>query len=213
MTLHPEKTLHRLILGNQRYVDGLGVVRNDQITVEKRIKLAHQGQNPIATILTCSDSRLPVEMIFDADIGDLFVVRNAGNMVSHSVLASMELAVLNFGVNLCIVLGHTQCGAVETAINYHQSRVSPTEHIKKMISSLLPFIQQQDAVEKSPDQRLAKVIHHNILSSVEKLTDGSTLIRSLVKNKKLFIIGGLYNIKTGVVSFGGTTPDDWTPKK
>ncbi len=142
-------------------------------------------------------------MIFDADIGDLFVVRNAGNMVSNSVLASMELAFLNFGVDLCIVLGHTQCGAVETAIHYHKTQESPTKHIKQLIQSIMPHVDKTSPETKdlNSPQYVNTVIRRNIISSCDKIIDGSTLLRTHRDKGKLNIVGGIYNIRTGVVSF------------
>jgi carbonic anhydrase len=198
--IRPEKILHQLILGNQRFAEGQSK-RSSQVTRAKRLKLADVGQSPLATVLTCSDSRLPVEMVFDADIGDLFVVRNAGNIVSHSVLASMELAILNFGINLCLVLGHSQCGAVDTAIRFHRSQNAPTEHIRNMIAAILPLVQSQLTDKPTDFEKVDDIVRSNVEHSCSELVSGSPLLRDYVEKGKLHIVGAVYNIKSGLVSF------------
>ena len=196
----PDKILLQLIAGNQRFAKGISY-RDAQVTASKRLQLAQKGQNPVAAVLTCSDARVPVEMIFDADLGDLFVVRNAGNMVSHSVLASMELAVINFNINLCLVLGHTQCGAIETALGFFRSETAPSDHIRQMITALLPLVEPELHTPSSNLASVREVAARNVKAACRNLVLGSTLIHERVKSSDLSIVGALYDIRTGLVAF------------
>lgn len=118
-----ENALTQLIEGNKRFTSGLRSV-NSLATIERLPELAEKGQKPFAIILSCSDSRVPAEIVFDQGAGDLFMVRVAGNTVAPSLLASMEFAATNFGSPLIVVMGHTNCGAVNAAIKLMNDKVA-----------------------------------------------------------------------------------------
>src|SRR5690349_21481050 len=115
MAIPPQEALAKLIKGNERFVTGLRSVESLASHLRRR-ELAESGQEPWAIVLSCSDSRVPAELVFDCGLGELFVVRVAGNIVAPSLIASVEFAAQSFGTPLCVVMGHSQCGAVGAAV-------------------------------------------------------------------------------------------------
>ena len=200
--MNPEIALQKLIDGNQRYVsatdDGA-----EMVTKLKRAD-ASDGQNPFAIILGCSDSRVPAEIVFHRGLGDLFVIRVAGNVVAPSQIGSVEFACQQFGTQLVVVLGHTNCGAVSATVDAllgEPEEISP--HIASIVDrvtpAVLPVIAKQEFKDKN--DLLKKSMRANITQSVAGLQMRSRILRSLVKQNKLKIVGAEYSIETGKVKF------------
>ncbi len=163
-----------------------------------------KGQKPFAIILGCSDSRVPTEIIFDQGLGDLFVIRVAGNIVAPSQVDSVEFAATRFGARLIVVLGHSQCGAVQatleelrqpTASNSHNPR-SIVARIRPAIEALLETEPKHDS-----DALVTHAIRANVCASVNHLRHGSALVEQLIQNEGLLVVGAEYSVATGVVVF------------
>jgi carbonic anhydrase len=181
--------LQKLIDGNKRYVSGNAVHPNQ--TAERRAAVA-DAPNPFAVILSCADARVPPEIIFDCGIGDLFVVRNAGNLVNDEVLGSIEYAVKYFGTRLIIVMGHTKCGAVSSAV---QGGKFPG-HIPALVNAILPAVkiakgQSGDLVENS--------VIENVNLVVNKLKSSGPVLEQFIETGGLQIIGACYDMDSGDV--------------
>jgi carbonic anhydrase len=163
-------------------------------------ELASMGQKPFAIILTCSDSRSPVELIFDQGVGDLFVVRVAGNVVAPSLIASIEFAAANFGSPLLLVLGHTQCGAVTAAMEKADNPTLPlpSSHLEELIARIRPAI---EGVPAESENRLSQAIVANVKRSAGLLQEHSSILRNLISEKKISVFGGILDISTGAVKF------------
>jgi len=197
----PTQALERLIQGNLRFISGTRSVE-PMLSHLKMADLAAQGQRPFAVILTCSDSRSPVELIFDQGVGDLFVVRVAGNVVAPSLLASIEFAVANFGSPLILVLGHTLCGAVKATIQHahdpHQPL--PSSHLEELVGRIRPAV---ESVEGRPDpssaEFLKRATSQNIRRSMTLIQEQSKIVRDLIAQGKLSITGATLEIETGRV--------------
>jgi carbonic anhydrase len=193
--------------GNRRFVADL---RNPESLHARRIELA-AGQAPFAAILGCSDSRVPVEIVFDQGLGDLFVIRVAGNIVAPSQIGSIEFAAERFGTRLVVVLGHSNCGAIETTL---QQLTSPTENQSRNLRSIV------DLVRPSVESLLATELKHdlpaliregvraNIRASVRNLRHGSDIIEHLTRNDGLLVVGAEYSLDTGEVEFLDETEED-----
>jgi carbonic anhydrase len=186
-TITPEMGLAELVAGNKRFVSGkltsfqqnLAILRNH--TSEK--------QQPFAAVLACADSRVPVELIFDQTIGQLFVTRDAGNVTTAEIIASLEYGAAVLGVKVILVMGHGSCGAVEAAL--------AGKEVPGQISALFPHI--QPAIDLAgPDLETTTQANAKLQASL--LRQGSTAISALVKDSKLVVISAYYNIASGVVS-------------
>lgn len=196
------EALKKLADGNDRFVKG-------EIDAESLAQRAHHsdlsgGQSPFAIVLACSDSRVPVEMIFDQGFGDLFVVRVAGNIVAPSQIGSIEFAAAQFGCGLVIVLGHTQCGAVTATLDelaLKESHRSP--NLRAIVDRVRPAVEQVLKAHggNASEQALSESIRSNIRASVEQLTHGSLILEKLIEAGDLAIVGAEYSIETGEVEF------------
>ena len=197
-----DEALQRLKDGNRRFVteasnlDG-GAGRS------RRIELA-AGQEPFAIILGCSDSRVPAELVFDQGLGDLFVIRVAGNIVASSQVGSVEFAAARFGTRLVVVLGHSQCGAILATLEElqqdfeHQSRNlrAIVDRIRPSVATLLATDLRHDPVEL-----VRQAVRANIRASVNHLRHGSPILEQLVAETGLAVVGAEYSLETGVVEF------------
>lgn len=188
----PDAALRRLMEGNTRYVSGKSAGRNFGDT---RIALT-RGQNPYASILSCADSRVSPELCFDEGRGDLFVNRLAGNYVSPDILASIEYGAAVLNAPLIMVLGHTECGAIKASIKADKENVNFPGHIQTITTNLRSAVK---AGQKNGGDLLAATTLENIKINVAMLKDSSPLLRPLVENKKLIVVGGLYHLGTGNV--------------
>jgi carbonic anhydrase len=193
-----DEALARLLAGNKRFVQGkTQSPRRDSV---RRTEVA-QGQKPFAIILTCSDSRLAPEVVFDEGLGDLFVVRVAGNTAPDPILiGSLEYSALTFGSILLMVLGHDKCGAVEAAIDVVTKGFVPPGEIGAATAPIVPAVQAVQAVQgQSADQLLDAAIQENVKMTVQSLGQVPTLAE-LVQGGKLKIVGYEYRLHTGKVT-------------
>lgn len=196
------KIIQDLKNGNKRFLDGKSL-RSSHSSLKKLRDFAKSGQLPRAIVLCCSDSRAPVEMIFDQDIGDLFVIRVAGNIVAPSIVGSVEFAVSTFGTGLVLVMGHTQCGAVTATLKHiENSQALSSENIHDIISRIKPHVY---SVAQMPDitceEKLSRAVEANVLASVGQLSTSSRLIEALVHQQKLKILGAVLDLSTGHVDY------------
>ena len=190
--LSPEGALHELMDGNHRYVKGL--TRRHDFSSERAALAA--GQNPYAGLLSCADSRVSTEFAFDSYRGDLFVVRVAGNFVNDENLASFEYGVLVLGVPLLMVLGHASCGAVSSTIKSLDTNTTLPGHLPSLVSALTPAV---NAARSVSGDLLVNATKANVRLNVERLKNASPILSQAVADKKLMVVGGYYNLSTGVV--------------
>jgi carbonic anhydrase len=190
--LSPDASLDRLMAGNNRYVEG-NMRRHDFST--EREALAG-GQNPFAGILSCADSRIGPEYAFDTGRGDIFVCRVAGNFANADTIASFEYAVANLGTPLILVLGHQACGAVDATIKQIKNGTSFPGHIPSLTKALTPAVK---AVSKQPGNLLANAVKENVILTVQKLQTAGPILSEAVNQKKLRVVGGVYDLDTGKV--------------
>lgn len=185
-----DTALKKLEEGNKRYVEAKFTHPNQ--TKERREEVA-KGQHPFAVIVSCSDSRVPPEVIFDQGLGDLFVIRVAGNIVDDAVLGSIEYAIEHLGAKLVVVLGHERCGAVDATVKGGEA----PGHIKGLVEAIKP------AVEKSKDQagdKLDNAVKANVAIVVDKIKTSEPIIKEFVHEKHLKIVGARYDLDEGNVT-------------
>lgn len=204
------EALERLKQGNKRFAAGLRSVEA-MATEGRRVELARAGQKPFATILSCADSRVPAEMVFDCGLGDLFVVRVAGNIVAPSLIGSIEFASENFGTELCVVMGHSQCGAVSATVNAALSDSRPeSDNVQNIVLEIMPSVKQalcaHPAVAK--DLLIHAATELNVRHSVEALIRRSSVIGHLIDAGKLQVVGANYDLHSGLVTFLDDARDD-----
>jgi carbonic anhydrase len=200
IVLAPE-ALQRLKDGNARFVAN-DLEHDDIADAQKRSKLV-AGQYPFATILGCSDSRVPVELVFDQGLGDLFVVRVAGNVVAPSGIGSVEFASLQFGVQLVVVLGHSKCGAVMATVDALNDPDSEhSKNISAIVDRVKPAVEPvvQDGGQQG-DTLIKECVRANVRRSVEQLKESSSVLQKLMDDGKLTIVGAEYSLETGEVEF------------
>ena len=188
--------------GNHRFVSDIG--NREAITGRaRRLQLAAR-QEPFAAILGCSDSRVPVEIVFDQGLGDLFVIRVAGNIVAPSQIGSVEFAAEQFGTRLVVVLGHTQCGAIQTTLQQLQRPIeNQSRNLRSIVDLIRPSVEGLLATELRHDlHALARAaVRANIRASVQRLRHGSDIIEQLIHKAGLMVVGAEYSLQTGVVDF------------
>jgi len=187
-----DEALQRLLKGNQRYVAHKSTDVNE--SESRRVELA-QGQKPFATIFSCVDSRVPPELVFDRGLGDLFVIRTAGQVIDNAVLGSLEYGVAELHIPLLLVLGHEKCGAVKATIETLESHATAAAEINWLVEGIRP------AVEKVKDQGgdvLDNAVKANVELIVERLQAAPILSEAVAKGE-LKIVGGRYDLDTGVV--------------
>lgn len=189
----PSEALERLKQGNARYVADKRCERDCAAWRAERVG----SQYPIAAILSCSDSRVPLEIIFDQGPGDVFVVRDAGNVVSTYGLASMEYAIDLLGVPLIVVMGHTDCGAVAAALGASTSRKELPGHLPELVKAIEPAI--ITAHGKHPGDFLAASIEENVRLGMKRLKTQSEVLGAAVASGKLGMAGGVYDLASGKV--------------
>jgi carbonic anhydrase len=173
------------------------------------------GQNPFAVVLGCSDSRVPAELVFDQGLGDLFVIRVAGNIVAPSQIGSVEFAVERFGTSLVVVLGHTSCGAVDATLDALLNDATPASRnlgsIVDRIRPALGWVHNEPGMNR--EQLLREAVRANVRASAHQLQHGSELIERRVLGGELSIIGAEYDLKTGWVDFfSGASADAAAPE-
>jgi len=193
----PEAALRRLIDGNRRFREGKGV----HAVREWNAETAQVSQQPFAILLGCSDSRTPVEILFDQGFGDLFVVRIAGNIVAPSVVGSIEFAASQFGSRLVVVMGHTRCGAVTATVQaIATGNGSESKNIRAITDRISPHI--EDLVRAGePAKVVNAAVRANVRASVDHLRHGSRIIEELLLTGQLAVVGAEYELETGKVHF------------
>jgi carbonic anhydrase len=193
------EALERLQLGNQRFVSDF---RNHHRVAARRTELT-AGQEPFAIILGCSDSRVPAELVFDQGLGDLFVIRVAGNIVAPSLVGSVEFAAERFGTRLVVVLGHSRCGAILATLDELRR---PTEgrspNLRAIVDRIRPSIEGLLATARLDDEALVEhAVRANIRASADHLRHGSRILEQLIQTDGLLVVGAEYSLETGVVDF------------
>lgn len=180
--------------GNMRYVSGKAIHPNQ--TIERRKEVV-SGQHPFATVLTCADSRVPPELLFDQGIGDLFVVRTAGAIADQGpVLGSIEYAAEHLGVPLLVVLGHQSCGAVQATLQAASSGGTLPGHLGSISDTIMPAVQ---AAQGRPGDPLDNTVRANVLEQVKLLSTSEPVLAKLVASGKLLIVGAYYSFQSGSV--------------
>jgi carbonic anhydrase len=198
--------LERLREGNRRFVSD--VRRDGGLGQTRRAELA-AGQEPHAIVLGCSDSRVPAEIVFDQGLGDLFVIRVAGNIVAASQVGSVEFAAARFGTPLVVVLGHSQCGAIAVTLEELQQ---PTErqsrNLRSIVDRVRPSVETLLATELRHDREalVRQATRANIRASADHLRHGSEVLEELIQAHRLLVIGAEYSLDTGVVDFFDGVP-------
>jgi carbonic anhydrase len=188
------KDAHRILIeGNKRFVQNVKAQRN----LKEQVIETSEGQFPFAVILSCIDSRVPVELVFDQGIGDIFSVRVAGNIINEDVLGSIEYACKVAGSKIVVVLGHTKCGAVTAACkNVELGNITGLlQKIKPAVSVINPENREMD------DQAIEKVAIRNVQLSIERIRAESSILSNMERNSEIAIVGALYSVTTAEVEF------------
>ncbi|QIK38637.1 carbonic anhydrase [Caldichromatium japonicum] len=202
------EALERLREGNRRFTQNLTSL-DRLLTYQRRAELS-AGQRPFAVILGCSDSRAPAEILFDQGLGDLFVIRVAGNVVAPSQIGSVEFAVSRYGTRLVVVLGHIHCGAIDATLeSLVAGEDSDSRHIASIVErikpAVLPLVETELRHNRSALHRAA--VRANIRASANQLRHGSAIIERLIAEDGLIVIGAEYNLDSGLVDFFDGLPD------
>lgn len=192
--LSPDKALRRLTAGNARYA--ANTARNRDYSVGRAARAA--AQFPFASIVSCADSRVAPEILFDQGPGELFVVRVAGNFVNDDGLASLEYGAKALNIPLILVLGHTNCGAIGATIKAIQDGTQLPGHLPALVDALKPGVEA--AIARKPADLMAEATVENVRHNVRRLAGAEPLIAPLVADGRVKIVGGLYDIATGKVS-------------
>lgn len=193
--------------GNRRFVSE-APSRDGVESRARRLELA-AGQEPFAAILGCSDSRVPVEIVFDQGLGDLFVIRVAGNIVAPSLIGSVEFAAEQFHTRLVVVLGHTRCGAIETTLEQLRRPVgNQSRNLHSIVDFIRPAVQGLLSTNLRNDHNalVQAACRANIRASVNHLRHGSDIIEKLIQKDDLMVVGAEYSLETGVVDFFDSIP-------
>jgi carbonic anhydrase len=188
----PAEALAKLKEGNARYTSGN--LQHPGQTAERRTELA-RTQHPFAAILCCSDSRVPPEVVFDQGIGDLFIVRVAGNVINDEGLGSLEYTVDHLGTRFILVLGHQRCGAVDAARETIAAKGKAPGHIQSLVTAIKPV------VEATAKEDLDATIKANVKHVVDALRSSTPILKAEVDSGKIQVIGGYYSLDTGAVTF------------
>ena len=200
--LSPEEALQRLIDGNRRFLEAGG----SPLGKSWDPRLATTSQRPFAVVLGCSDSRVPVEILFDQGFGDLFVVRIAGNVVTPSIVGTIEFAVSQFGSPLVVVMGHSGCGAVKASIQVVETGQEPeSKNIRSITDQIVPHIQQ--LVPSDSREGLAKIaVRTNVQAAADHLRRNSEVIAEQVRAGAVSVVEAQYDMETGAVLFFDEAP-------
>lgn len=194
--LTPDLALEILKEGNERFVNNIKAHRN----LLEQVNETSAGQFPFAAILSCIDSRTSAELIFDQGLGDILSIRIAGNILNDDILGSMEFACKIAGSKLIVVLGHTNCGAITGACNN-----IVLGHITGLLEKIKPAIEQETETKTDRNEKneafLRNVTLNNVFITVKKVKEQSEILREMEESKQIKIIGGLYDVDTGHVTF------------
>lgn len=201
-TPNSDEALTLITEGNQRWVNGKPTSPN--VEPSRRTQLAENGQKPFVTVLTCADSRVPIERVFDRGVGDVFVVRVAGNVAGTSETGTIEYGVGHLKTPLLVVMGHTKCGAVAAAA----SGASVHGKLGELLDAIKPAVDRTKRNNPSvePGTVAALAVRENVWQSVFDLIKGSEEIRTMIGKSELKVVGAVYDISTGKVEFMGEHP-------
>jgi carbonic anhydrase len=203
VTLTPARAaLGRLREGNRRFASDAARAE-PQISHARRAALV-VGQEPFAIVLGCSDSRVPAELVFDQGLGDLFVIRVAGNIVAPSQVGSIEFAATKFGTRLVVVLGHSQCGAIlATLEELRRPAASQSRNLRSIVDRVRPSMEALLATElrDDPEALVREAVRANVRASVDHLRHGSEVLERLIAEEGLLVVGAEYSLETGEVDF------------
>ena len=206
MTINATAALERLLDGNRRFAAGV----ETEASIHSRTHRAElaAGQQPFAIILGCSDSRVPAEIVFDQGLGDLFVIRVAGNVVAPSQIGSVEFAAERFATRLVVVLGHSQCGAVlATLEELRRPTDTQSRNLRAIVDRIRPSVEGLlDAPGLDHDTLVHHAVRANVRVSANHLRHGSEILERLIETEGLRVVGAEYSLETGLVEvFDGTT--------
>ncbi len=202
-TISAMEALERLREGNRRFATDYRASDEAQTSPTRRRELV-TGQEPFAIILGCSDARVPAEIIFDQGLGDLFVIRVAGNVVAPSQIDSVEFAATQFSTPLVVVLGHSQCGAVlATMEELREPGDSRSRNLRSIVDRIRPAVEPLMVAESDQDPTVLaeKAVRANIQMSANHLRNGSKILEELIASEGLLVVGAEYSLDTGLVDF------------
>ena len=203
----PHEALQRLREGNRRFQAG-ALERNVLTGPARRGELV-EGQNPFAVILGCSDSRVPAEIVFDQGLGDLFVIRVAGNIVASSQVGSVEFAVEAFGTRLVVVLGHSGCGAIQATVDaVRRPEGDPSPNLRSIVDRIRPAVEGCLRDGGPEDDLVGRAVRANIRASADHLRRGSEILRGKVEAGEVLVVGAEYALESGVVEFFDGLPGE-----
>jgi len=200
--ISPVEALERLRQGNARFAAD----EQENVTFTDRTRRSEllSGQEPFAIVLGCSDSRAPAEIVFDQGIGELFVIRVAGNIVAPSQIGSVEFAAERFGTRLVVVLGHSQCGAVMATLEELQ-RATETRspNLRSIVNLIRPSVEPllETGEKRSPEDLTREAVRANIRASADHLRHGSAILEQLIRDDGLVVVSAEYSLSTGIVEF------------
>jgi carbonic anhydrase len=196
------EALDRLREGNLRFASN---IRDPSVALtERRRSELVSGQQPFAIILGCSDSRVPAEIVFDQGLGDLFVIRVAGNIVAPSQVGSVEFAAARYGTRLVVVLGHSQCGAVTATLEeLQQPTANQSRNLAAIVDRIRPSVEPllEAGAKSGEESLLSRAIRANIRAAVNHLRHGSQVLEQLIQEEGVRVVGAEYSLETGVVEF------------
>jgi carbonic anhydrase len=200
------EALKRLREGNARFVSDVRSHATDASRTHRGDLAA--GQEPFAIILGCSDSRVPAEIVFDQGLGDLFVIRVAGNIVAPSQIGSVEFAAAKFNTRLVVVLGHSRCGAVTETLEQLQRPTARSRHLYSIVDRVRPSVEALLATDlrHDPDALIRDAVRANVRVSASQLRHGSELLESLIAREGLLVVGAEYSLENGIVDFFDGVP-------
>jgi carbonic anhydrase len=200
-----QEALERLREGNQRFVSG--VQSRDTLDNQAHRSELAAGQEPFAIILGCSDSRVPAEIVFDQGLGDLFVIRVAGNIVAPSQIGSVEFAAERFGTRLVVILGHSRCGAILATLDeLRRPTANQSRNLRSIVNRVRPAVEPLLATElrHDPEALVREAVRANVRISASQLRHGSEILEQLIQNDGLIVVGAEYSLDTGIVDFFDT---------
>jgi len=202
------EALERLREGNRRFVSDAPDRRE---TLANRLRRSHltTGQEPLAIVLGCSDSRVPAEIVFDQGLGDLFVIRVAGNVVAPSQVGSVEFAAERFGTRLVVVLGHSNCGAIEATLEeLGRPFTEQSLNLRSIVDRIRPSVEALLATDarRDPATLIEQAVRANIRVAANFLRHGSAILEQLIQTQGLLVVGAEYSLETGVVDFFDGVP-------
>jgi carbonic anhydrase len=204
------EALQRLKDGNRRFIDDNR--KSESLVSSGRREQLTSGQEPFAAILGCSDSRVPVEIVFDQGLGDLFVIRVGGNIVAPSQIGSVEFAAERFKTRLVVVLGHSNCGVIQAALEQLQSPTGiRSRNVHSIVSRVRPSIEGllETGLRHDRDALVHHAVRANVRASAAHLRHGSQVIEELIQTEGLLVVGAEYSLETGVVDFFDGVPEEF----